>query len=157
MSEDPTSREPGPSSFKGFMRVMKDTLIKPQVETAKEGFKQMAKESAGFVKETLITSGEAFAASGRVLAKDIREFADSLGIHLFQQGSAPKVDRIAGAAVGITLSSFTSSLFLPIASAVLHGPAAGRPEAYAIAGLLTLPTSLPLVEAYRYAMGRKKF
>lgn len=115
------------------------------------------KRAGEITKEGLIDTKDALLASGRVLTKNIREFADSLGIHLFEQGEAPKVDRVAGVAVGITMSAFTSSLFLPIASAVLNGPAAGRPEAYAVAGLLTLPTSLPLVEAYRYAMGRKKF
>ncbi|MBU0576183.1 hypothetical protein KJ707_03620 [Patescibacteria group bacterium] len=157
MTENLGNREPGPSSLKGFLRVMRDTLFKPQVEATQKGAKWVAKESVGFVKETLITSGEAFAASGRVLTKDIQEFADSLGIHLFEQGSAPKHERIAGVVVSLTMASFLSLLYLPIASGVLHGPAAGSPEAYAVASLLTLPTSLPLVEAYRYAMGRKRF
>ena len=81
MSEEPVNREPGPSSFKGFIRLMKDTLIKPHVEAAKEGVKLATKESVGFIKETLITSGEAFAASGRVLVKNAGEFANKLGIH----------------------------------------------------------------------------
>lgn len=157
MTEDSVNREPGPSSFRGFLRVMKDTLLRPNVETAKEGAKRVAKESIGFVRETLITSGEAFAASGKVLAKDIQEFANSLGIHLPEQGPFPKEKRVVGVTASLILAGYTSALFLPIASAVLHGPIAGTPEAYAIAGLLTIPTSLPIIKAYQYAMGRVDF
>lgn len=157
MPEDPVNREPGPSSWRGFVKIIKDTVLRPHAEVAKAGAGQAVKESVKFIKETFNISTEAFAASGRVLGKSIQEFANSLGIDLPKQGPVPKEKRVVGALASLIMTGYTSTLFLPIASAVLHGPAAGTPEAYAIAGLLTLPTSLPLAEAYQYAMGRKEF
>src|SRR3989339_1619631 len=160
MSEEPVNREPGPSSFKGFMRLMKNTFIKPQVEVAKEGFKQAAKEFAGFVKETLITSGEAFAASGRVLAKDIQEFAGSLGIHLPEQGPIPPKDRIITTAI----SAIGPTFFLGMASFISYETLTAQhptPGVLLIAGGLALIHAIPgtvfLKETYDIAMGKKMF
>lgn len=115
------------------------------------------KHAGKLTKEGLIDTKDALVASGKVLGKTVKDFSDSLGLHLFEQGTASKTDRIAGVVTSLVFAAGMSAGFLPLASAVLHGPVAGTPEAYGIAALLTLPTSLPLAKAYAYAMGRARF
>lgn len=160
MSEEPVNREPGPSSFRGFLRVMKDTLLRPHVETAKKGAKWVAKESVGFVKETLITSGEAFAASGRVLSKDIQEFANSLGIHLPEQGPIPPKDRVITTAISAIAPTFFLGMSSFISYELLTAQSPSETAVIVAGGfalLHAIPGAVYLKETYDVAMGRKMF
>lgn len=120
------------------------------------------KNAAKLTKEGLIETKDALLASGKVLANNIQEFANSLGIHLPEQGPIPPRARILTTAVCATLTA----PFVGLASWVGYEALTKIPTVQglpawgpAVLSILFLGNAIPgavfTKETYEIAMGRK--
>lgn len=119
------------------------------------------KRAGEITKEGLIDTKDALLASGKVLSKNIQEFANSLGLHLPEQSPIPVKDRIYPAVATAALGSFFTVGGGLLGMGILKGVETGRTEAVipaAVAGLVHLALGgLTYARAYGYAMGKEDF